>query len=257
LFPQSLPDHHHNPLCLDKLKSAQNQRENYFGAWLPEPVSTGKMPSAAVSQHESISMALLVILESLSPLERAIFLLREVFDYSYTEIAEMVGENQAGCRQYFHRARQSIRERRPGFEDDPAQQKMLVDGLLQAVEAGDVEGLTHTLAEEVVLYGDGGGKAPAVRYPVAGREMVAQLLLKFYQGAPDDLSIEHAEVNGVPSLLYWSQEKLILVTTFTFTQRKIQAIYILLNPDKLAYLERFRAQYDRDQLLTLKTKAGV
>ena len=225
-------------LCLDQLKSARNQRVNYFGTWLPEPILTGKTPGTIANQHESISMAFLVLLESLSPIERAIFLLREVFDYSYAEISEIVDKSEANCRQYYHRARQYIHERRPRFEPDPDEQKKLVSGFLQALEAGDVDGLTKVLADEVVLYGDGGGKVPSVRYPVGGREKVVQLLLSFYRRASADLHIEIAEVNGAAAMLCWSQDELILVTAFTMTQKRIRAIYNLLNPDKLAYLYR-------------------
>jgi RNA polymerase sigma-70 factor (ECF subfamily) len=225
-------------LCLDQLKSARNQRENYFGTWLPEPVLTSKTPGAIAGQHDSISMAFLVLLESLSPIERAIFLLREVFDYSYAEIAEIVGKSEANCRQYYHRARQYIHERRPRFEPDPGEQEKLVKGFLEALESGDVDGLTQVLANEVVLFGDGGGKVPTVRYPVGGREKVVQLLLSFYRQSPADLRIEIAEVNGAAAMLCWSQDQLILVTAFTMAQKRIQAIYNLLNPDKLAYLYR-------------------
>jgi RNA polymerase sigma-70 factor (ECF subfamily) len=229
-------------LCLDQLKSARNQREHYFGTWLPEPILTGKTPGAIAMQHESISMAFMVLLESLSPIERAIFLLREIFDYSYAEIAEIVGKSEANCRQYYHRAKQYIQDRRPRFEPDPDEQEKLVTGFLQALEAGDVEGLTQVLADEVVLYGDGGGKVPSVRYPVGGREKVVRLLLDFYRRAPDDLRIEIAEVNGAAAMLCWSQEQLILVTAFTMAQKRIRAIYNLLNPDKLAYLYRLHVE---------------
>ncbi len=225
-------------LCLDQLKSARSRRESYFGSWLPEPIPTGETPGAALSQREAISTAFLVLLESLSPVERAVFLLREVFDYSYAEIAEIIGKSEANCRQYCHRARRYIREHRPRFEPSYRQQEELVEGFLGALTSGDVDGLAHLLAEQAVLYGDGGGKVPSVPRPVAGRETVIQVLLGFYRLAPPDLRVEIAEINGAPALLSWQRDALLAVTTFQMADGQIQAIYNLINPDKFAYLTR-------------------
>lgn len=225
-------------LCLDQLKSARVQRENYFGPWLPEPILTAESPRAAASQHESISTAFLVILESLSPAERAVFLLREVFDYSYTEIAEMVGKSEANCRQIGRRARQYVRQQRPRFEPSSGEQERLVNGFLKAVESGDVAALTRLLTQDVAVYGDGGGKVPAAPHPLSGRERVVAFLMRVYPLLPADTRVEPAEVNGSPGLLFRSEGKLLGVVTFNFSGGQIQAIYNLLNPEKLAYIEQ-------------------
>jgi RNA polymerase sigma-70 factor (ECF subfamily) len=226
-------------LCLDHLKSAKTQRENYVGAWLPEPMLTSSSPSATVNERESISMAFLVLLENLSPIERAVFLLRDVFDYSYAEIARMVGKSEANCRRYYHRAKQYLVERRPRFEPSSDEQNKLVEGFLHAIATGDVEDLTHMLAEEAMLYGDGGGKVSAVRQPIIGREAVIRfLLLGVYHLLPPDVHIEIAEVNGSPALLFWGQDTLYFVMTFTLVGNQIETIRNVLNPDKLIHIQR-------------------
>lgn len=225
-------------LCLDQLKSARVRRENYFGSWLPEPISTGKSPGVALIEREAISTAFLVLLERLSPVERAVFLLREVFEYSYAEIAQIVGKSEANCRQYHHRARGYIREHRPRFEPSYRQQEELVESFLNALTSGDVDGLTHLLAEQAVLYGDGGGKVPSISRPLAGRETLVQALLGFYRLVPPETRIEITEINGAPGLLFWQREALLGVTTFEMADGRIQSIYSVINPDKFAYLTR-------------------
>jgi RNA polymerase sigma-70 factor (ECF subfamily) len=229
-------------LCLDQLKSARVQRENYFGPWLPEPILTAEGPRAAASQRESISTAFLVILESLSPAERAVFLLREVFDYSYAEIAEMLGKSEANCRQIGRRARQYVHQHRPRFEPSSGEQERLVNGFLKAIDSGDVAALTRLLAQDVAVYGDGGGKVPAAPRPVSGREKVVPFLMRVYRLLPTGAGVESARVNGSPGLLFRSQGKLLGVVTFTFSGSRIQAVYNLLNPEKLAYIERQRQE---------------
>jgi len=225
-------------LCLDQLKSARAQRENYTGDWLPEPILTGDSPATLLLERETISTAFLVLLEKLSPPERAVFLLRDVFDYSYAEIAAMIGKSETNCRQHYHRAKQYLRENRPRFEPSSDEQKQLVESFLRAVEAGDVEGLTHILAEQAVMYGDGGGNVPSTLRPVAGRVAVIRLLLGIYRLAPQEMRVEFSEVNGAPGVLLWQQAHLLGVMTFSIADRQIQAIYNLINPDKLAHLYR-------------------
>lgn len=225
-------------LCLDQLKSARAQREKYTGEWLPEPVLTSDSPSAQFLERESISTAFLVLLENLSPLERAVFLLRDVFDYSYAEIASMLGKREANCRQHYHRAKQYLREHRPRFEPSSIEQKQLVESFFRAVEAGDVEVLTHILAEQAVVYGDGGGQVPTSLRPVTSREAVIRLLLGVYRLAPQEMRVEFTEINGTPGLLLWQQTQLLAAMTFSIAGGQIQAIYNLLNPEKLAHLYR-------------------
>jgi RNA polymerase sigma-70 factor, ECF subfamily len=227
-------------LCLDHLKSAKVQREEYIGTWLPEPILTGESPGAILDRHESISMAFLVMLEKLSPLERAIFVLRDVFDYRYAEIAPIVDKSEANCRRYYRQARQFLRQERPRFEPSPAEGNRLVESFLQAAATGDTDGLTHLLVEDVTFYGDGGGKVPALRQPLTGRDAVIRfLLVGVCRLLPADTRIEMAEVNGTPSLLFWGQDDtLYFVMHLTLANHQITAIRNILNPDKLAYIRQ-------------------
>ena len=224
-------------LCLDQLKSARTQRENYVGTWLPEPLSTSDLPSDVVSEHESIAMAFLVLLENLTPAERAVFLLREVFDYDYAEIASIVGKREANCRRYYHRAKQFLLERRPRFEPTSAEKTKLVESFIEAIGSGNVEDLTHLLAEDVVLYGDGGGKAPAAGHPISGQTAVVKVLLGYYRLMPSDARLEFAEVNAAPSLLMWQKDQLVDVMNFRIEDNQIKSIHNVSNPDKLTYLQ--------------------
>lgn len=226
-------------LCLDQRKSAKTQRENYVGTWLPEPLLTDESPDMLVGEHESISIAFLVLLENLSPLERAIFLLRDVFDYSYAEIAPMVDKSEANCRQYYRKAKQFLVERRPRFNPPSDEQKKLVENFLQAMLTGDVDGLTQMLKEDVAFYGDGGGKVMAVRQPLNGREAVQRfLLLGIFKLLPPGVRLEVVEVNGSPAILLWGNDHPYFVMTFSIIDNQIQAIRNILNPDKLGHIHR-------------------
>lgn len=229
-------------LCLDYLKSARVQRETYIGPWLPEPVLTGKDdqstvdPASSVSRSESISMAFLVLLEKLTPLERAVFLLREVFDYEYAEIARIVDRSEDACRQYFSRARKHLTANRPRFDTTPEQQRAMIDHFIGAVEGGDMDGLMNLLAEEVTSWADGGGKVTAARRPVRGRELVARFLLGIRRFATPDMVTSVEEINGLPALVTRQAGKVMLVMTFELEDGLIKAIRSVLNPDKLTYL---------------------
>lgn len=234
-------------LCLDELKSARAQRESYYGEWLPEPVpgdglpvlgAPADSPAEVLRQRESIATAFLVLLESLTPLQRAVFLLREVFDYSYAEIAGMVGESEANCRQHYRRAKQYVVERRPRFEPREAEQERLVAGFLQAVSTGDVGGLAASLAQDVLLVPDGGGRVAAAPRPLLGREQVLRLLGGLHRLGPPGVRARVAPVNGAPALVFRDAEKVFSVMTFTFFEGRIAGIYIMLNPEKLAYISR-------------------
>jgi len=226
-------------LCLDYLKSVKTQREDYIGTWLPEPIRTDTSPSQIVGNRESITIAFLVLLESLSPIERAIFLLREVFDYSYAEIASVVGKREDNCRQYYQRARQFIIERRPRFEPSSATQEKLVESFLQALTTGDVETLKEVLVEDVELYGDGGGKVPAIRHPIIGRDGVVRFLVTgIYRQLPPDIIMGIVNVNVIPAIYFWQQNRLLCLMTFSMSTSRIEAIHNILNPDKLMYFQR-------------------
>ena len=221
-------------LCLDSLKSAKSRREEYPGIWLPEPILTGDTPAAILGRRETISTAFLVLIENLSPVERAVFLLREVFDYSYAEIAEIIGKSQESCRQHYHRAKKYLVERRPRFEPAPDEQKKLVEGFFEALSNGDIDGLAQLLAEDVSMRGDGGGKVPATIRPLLGKEAVLRLLAGIYHLLPPGWRGELLEVNGSPALAFFQGDELLFLTTFGFDKGRIQDIFNMLNPDKLA-----------------------
>jgi RNA polymerase sigma-70 factor, ECF subfamily len=225
-------------LCLDQLKSARVQREHYAGPWLPEPLLTEESPAEVVDRHEMISLAFLVLLESLTPVERAIFLLREVFDYDYAEIAQILDKSEANCRQLYHRAKQYLTERRPRFSPTRAAQEQLLTRFLQAVTGNQVDALTDLLADEVTVWSDGGGKVRAATRPVSGRERVAKLLFGFNRFRTEQSRAAFAEVNGSLAILIWEGETLINVMNFASDGEQIYEIYNVVNPDKLQHLRK-------------------
>ena len=164
-------------LAIDALRSARRSREVYTGTWLPEPLPDDDAdPAHRIERDETLSFAFLAVLERLRPVERAVFLLREVFDVDYADIAAIVERDEAACRQIMHRARARIADGRPRFDADATRDAALVDSFFAALQAGDVDALAGVLADDVVFYGDGGGKAPAVRHPLLGAEAVARFL---------------------------------------------------------------------------------
>jgi RNA polymerase sigma-70 factor (ECF subfamily) len=185
-------------LCIDHLRSARVRREEYVGPWLPEPLPTGPGSDDAgpAGLDESLSMAFLVLLESLTPTERAVFLLREVFDYDYAEVSHIVGKSEANCRQIARRARESVAARRPRFEHSPEQQERLMRQFLRACTTGDMPALLELLADDVTLWSDGGGKARAALNPIHGPDRVARFFLGVLQKAPSALTIRPAMING-------------------------------------------------------------
>ncbi len=228
-------------LCLDHLKSARIQREEYIGPWLPEPLLTSDqeaMPFETAAQHESISLAFLVLLETLSPPERAVFLLHDIFDFDYQEIAGMIGKSPASCRQLGHRAKASIASRKHRYEPSRETHLRLLNRFLLACQEGDVEGLKEILAQDVVNYGDGGGKVLAALRPIVGIDAVMRLWLSLTHKAPADISITFEEVNGQPAVISWIGDRVYDVVSFEVVDGKIQAIRGILNPDKLAYIAR-------------------
>lgn len=228
-------------LCLNQLQSARAKREDYVGPWLPEPIltadSTLLSPATQVSAYESISMAFLVLLEKLTPVERAVFLLREVFDYEYAEIAEIVEREEAACRQLFSRAKKHIAENRPRFKTSPESHRQILERFLQAVGAGDLDGLTHLLAEDVTVWSDGGGKVTAARKPVRGRELVARFFLNLRKFAPEGVRVDIAEVNGVTSIIFRDKEGTPLFVISPQTgDGLIHTVWAVGNPDKLKHV---------------------
>ena len=224
-------------LCLDELKSARVQREQHLGPWLPEPILTDDA-GAALEQRETLSMAFLVLLEALSPPERAVFLLHEVFDYPYEEIGEIIGRTASACRQLFHRAHLRLADHQPRFEASLEDQQQLTARFLVACQSGNVQALTEMLALEVVSWSDGGGKVSAALNPVYGQERVIRLVLGLLRKWPPGYAITVEVVNGGPALLGWLDGQLVDVFTFEVAQGRIQHIRTVRNPQKLAYLQR-------------------
>lgn len=224
-------------LCIDHLRAAKARREEYVGPWLPEPLSTGPASSDAAEKvvlEESLSMAFLVLLESLTPTERAVFLLREVFDYEYAEVASLVGKTEANCRQIARRARQAVAARRPRFERSPEREQRLTREFLEACAAGDLEGLISLLSEDVTLYSDGGGKVVAARNPINGPENVSRFLLGIFDKFPPGTTVHPREINGRPSFVgYLADGTPQGAVTFETSQARIRAIHIVVNPEKL------------------------
>jgi len=228
-------------LCLNQLQSARAQRETYIGPWLPEPVLTDDDPRLAPSDqatlHDSISMAFLVLLEQLTPLERAVFLLREVFDYEYAEVAEIVGKEEAACRQLFSRAKKRIAAQRPRFRPSRDEHRQLLDQFLQAVSAGEMEGLRQLLADDVTMWADGGGKVRgAATQPLHGRNAVARFVLASTRFLVEGYHAEIAEVNGEPAVVLRADDRALLVLFSTGAHGKVQEIRVIGNPDKLKHV---------------------
>ena len=224
-------------LCIDRLRSARARREEYVGPWLPEPLVAEPSKNAAdraVVLNESVSMAFLVLLESLSPTERAVFVLREVFGYGYDEVSRLVGKSEANCRQIARRARESVAARRPRFEASPGQEDRLVRRFLDVCSTGDMDGLLEVLSEDITLWSDGGGKARAALNPIHGPGKVARFLLAILDKAPPGFAVRLARINGRPGLVgYFGDGRPQSVVAFDVAEGRIRAIRIVVNPDKL------------------------
>jgi RNA polymerase sigma-70 factor (TIGR02957 family) len=228
-------------LAIDQLRSARARRETYVGEWLPEPLVTSpdEDPARHAEMADSLSLAFLVVLESLSPEQRAVFLLREVFDYPFDRIAEIVGKKEDNVRQLAVRARRHVEERRSRFEASREQRDELARRFLAATEDGDLEALEALLAHDVVLHGDGGGKAPALARPLHGRARVARTLLAWRRAGVrfGGVSLRPVEVNGQPGAMTFDpQGRLINVFALDVAEGQIQAVRSVVNPDKLRHL---------------------
>ena len=226
-------------LCLDELRSARARREVYVGPWLPEPLLTSGRTDLTDSLvlRESLSFAFLLMLESLSPVERAVFVLREVFDYDYAEIAAMVDRSEANCRQVFHRARQRLAERQTRFAASQEQREQVTEQFMRAATSGDVQGLLRVLAEDAVLVGDGGGKGFAAPRPIHSADRVARGFLGALQKLPPDRAWLD-EVNGQPAIVAMRGGRPFAVLVLEVQDGRIQRLYSVVNPDKLESIER-------------------
>jgi RNA polymerase sigma-70 factor (TIGR02957 family) len=227
-------------LAIDALRAARRRRERYVGPWLPEPLVGSQQadPAWRLEMDETVSTAFLVLLERLSPVQRAVFLLHEAFGYRYPEIAVVVGRTEAACRQAFRRAGQHIRAGQPRFEASSAERDRLAGRFLAAARDGDLPGLEAVLADDVVFYGDGGGKAPAVRKPVRGSVQVGRFILGLSgQASRFGLRLDPVPVNGQPGARVSAPDGALLgVLSLGISDGHIHAIYNQINPGKLGHL---------------------
>ena len=227
-------------LAIDQLRSARARRERYVGEWLPEPLLTDPSPAEHAETADSLSLALLVLLESLSPRQRAAFLLREVFAYPYAEVAEIIGTDVDSARHLVARARTQVQERRPRYYASRRQREELAQRFFAAAEQGDLPALEALLAQDVALHGDGGGKVPALGRPINGRERVARTVLAGMSTlARLGVHLRPTEVNGQPgAMAFDSQDLLVGVIGLGIADGQIQTIHSVVNPDKLRHLDR-------------------
>lgn len=225
-------------LALNHLRSARLHRESYLGTWLPEPVLAGPGPQEHAEMADSLSMAFLVVLESLSPAERAVFLLHEVFRYEHKEIAEITGTSAANSRQILARARRHVDEGKPRFEASRAQREEVARRFFAAADGGDLDGLLRALAPDVVYFGDGGGKARAVAAPLHGRDRVAPFLAGLFRRIRRlDASFRIVEANGQPGAITCDRDgHVVNVFALDIADGVVQAIRCVVNPDKLRHL---------------------
>jgi RNA polymerase sigma-70 factor (TIGR02957 family) len=228
-------------LAINELRSARTRRERYVGEWLPEPIITDGHddPAWHAETADSLSLAMLVLLESLSPEQRAVLLLHDVFDYAYPEIATIVGKSEDNVRQLATRARRHVEQRRPRFQTTREQRDELATRFFAAAEQGDLAGLEALLAHDVELTGDGGGKAPALARSLRGRNRVARTLVNYVRlvARVPGVSLRLVEVNGGPGALYLDgQQRLIGVVGLDIAGGQIRGIRSIVNPDKLTHL---------------------
>jgi RNA polymerase sigma-70 factor (TIGR02957 family) len=228
-------------LAIDELRSARVKREAYVGEWLPEPLVTpeGDDPAVRAELADSLSMAFLVLLESLTPEQRAVLLLRDVFDYPYDRIAEIIGKSEAATRQLAVRSRREVERGRPRFESEPEQEERLARSFFAAAEDGDLSALEAVLAADVELHGDGGGKAPALARPVQGRSRVARTLAAWARAGArfGGFTPEVIRVNGSPGAIFRTPDgKVISVLALEIAGGEIRTVRGIVNPDKLGHL---------------------
>lgn len=225
-------------LCLDRLKSAQVQREQYFGTWLPEPLVGSVEPQQAAQVDESVSIALLLVLEKLSPVERAGFLLHEVFGHTFDEIGEILGKPAVNCRKLVSRARERVRADKPRFTATRGEHEELLKRFLNACRGGEIEPLMNMLGEDAALHSDGGGKAQAVAMVMRGRDKIARFFASIMRGSEAGESgygMRETTFNGVPGVLLYSNGRLVTALALEVHDGKISAIFAHRNPDKLKW----------------------
>ena len=241
-------------LAIDRLRRAKARRESYVGPWLPEPLLTRHEVAEDAAMAESVSMAMLVVLETLSPLERAVFVLREAFGMPHAEIAGVLGRKEEAVRQLARRARDHVRERRPRFDADETEQRRVTERFLQAATGGDLEALMEVLSPGVTLVADGGGRALAPRRPVRGADKVARFLVavateervaRFLASVGSEPSgevrVRPAQVNGGPGIVITAGDEPISALVLEVSDGAVQTIHLVANPEKLAGLRAVEA----------------
>ncbi|MBT3167013.1 RNA polymerase sigma-70 factor [Streptomyces sp. Vc74B-19] len=224
--------------ALTRLRTLGRRKESYVGSWLPEPLLTSPDVAEDVELADSVSMAMMLVMETLAPTERAVFVLREVFDVGYDEIAEAVDRSPAAVRQIAHRARAHVAARRPRGDGSAGRSRDALDAFRRAVETGDLQGLLDVLAPDVVLLGDGGGIKQAVLRPVVGADKVARLLRGGLRKTPGGLTLRPVEVNGRPELVLHLDGELDTVLAVRFDDGLVTGLYAVRNPEKLSHMER-------------------
>ncbi len=224
--------------ALTRLRTLGRRKESYVGSWLPEPLLTSPDVAEDVELADSVSMAMMLVMETLAPTERAVFVLREVFDVGYDEIAEAVGKSPSAVRQIAHRARAHVAARRPRGDGSPQRTRDALDAFRRAVETGDLQGLLDVLAPDVVLLGDGGGIKQTVLRPVVGADKVARLLQGGLRKATVEVTLRPALVNGGPALVLHLDGELDGVLAVRVDDGLVTGLYAVRNPEKLSHMDR-------------------
>jgi RNA polymerase sigma-70 factor (ECF subfamily) len=226
--------------CIDRLRAAKAQRESYFGMWLPEPMveEPAVEPVDRLELAETLSMAMLMMLERLSPDERAAFLLHEVFETDYPDVARILGKTEAACRQLVHRAKERVKAGKPRFAPSRAEQEKVMAGFKRAVASGDVAGLAALFSTDATLYTDGGGKATATVNPIFGAEKIARFFIGVRDKRPEGSEIVPRIVNGSWGYVVYVGDQALQANNFEFDGDRIIAVHIVRNPDKLQHLAR-------------------
>ena len=223
-------------LCLDQLRSARSRRENYVGEWLPEPVTSDPLEdgAAAAELADSLSLAFLVMLEELTPLERAAFLLREVFQFDYEEVGAMLGRSAQACRQLVARGKRHVAEGRIRFDADRRRSEQVATSFLTACATGDLQTVLSLLADDVVVHSDGGGKVTAGRRPVYGRDKAARFLVGITRKGPEGASLHPTTINGQPGAVVMLEEQVFGVVSLDIVDGLVAGVRIVVNPEKLS-----------------------
>jgi len=222
-------------LCIDQLRAARREREEYYGVWLPEPLMAEPEPDNAAGLADSLTMAFMLMLESLGPVERAAFLLREVFDYDYAETAAIVGKSEVNCRQIVRRARGQL-QANPRTPPPSAQAERLAERFLAAAGTGEVKELLTLLAEDVTVYTDGGGRVRAAGQPILNADHVSRYFVGIWPRLPDVADWRPTAINGHSGYLIYSQGEIYGAISFDLVDGRVQNVYLILNPDKLRHL---------------------